>query len=77
MNPFQYRIGHEFIKYPIETEYGITAKPSTLENPMSNTILERIHQGLGNLVHIFNISNVIQLQDSDINHELSQNYVAI
>ena len=70
-------IVREFRKYLSETEYGITAKQSTSENPMSNTVLERIHQVLGNLVHIFNISNVIQLQDSNINHELSQNYVAV
>ena len=37
-------------------EYGITAKPSTLENPMSNGILERIHQVLGNLVRTCNIT---------------------
>ena len=32
-------IGHEFIKYLIEREYEITAKPSTLGNPTSNVIL--------------------------------------
>ena len=48
-------IGHELRKSLIETEYGITTKPSTLGNTMSNTILERIHQVLGNLVRTFNI----------------------
>ena len=48
-------IGHEFIKYLIETEYGITAKLRTLVNPISNAILERIQQVLGNLVRNFNI----------------------
>ena len=47
-------IGHEFRKSLIETEYRITAKPSTLVNPMPNVILERIHQVLGNLVRTFN-----------------------
>ena len=37
-------------------EYGITAKPSTSEDSMSNAVLERIHQVLGNLVRTFNIS---------------------
>ena len=37
-------------------EYGITAKPSTLENPTSDVILERIHQVLGNLVRTCNIT---------------------
>ena len=48
-------IGHDFIKYLIETEHRITATPSTLVNPMSNAILELIYQVLGNLVQIFNI----------------------
>ena len=49
-------IGNEFRKYLIEREYGITAKPSTLRNPTSNTILERIHQVIGNLLQTFNIT---------------------
>ena len=49
-------IGHEFIKSLIKTEYGITDKPSPSRNPMSNALLERIHQVLGNLVQTFNIS---------------------
>ena len=32
-------IGHDFRKYLIETEYWITAKPSTLGNPMYNAVL--------------------------------------
>ena len=43
-------IGNEFRKQPIETEYGIIAKPSTVGNPMSNVVSEQIHQVLGNLV---------------------------
>ena len=34
----------------------ITSKPSTLGNPTSNEILEWIHNGLGNLVRNFNIT---------------------
>ena len=49
-------IGHKFRKYLIEMEYGITAKPSTSGNPMSNAVLEMIHQVLGNQVRTFNIS---------------------
>ena len=50
-------IGHEFIISLIEMEYRIAAKPRTLGNPMSNAVLERIHQVPGNLVRTFNISN--------------------
>ena len=49
-------IGREFRKSLIETEYGITAKPSTSGNPMSNAVLEYIHQVLGNLVWTYNIT---------------------
>ena len=49
-------IGYEFIKSLIETEHGITSKPSTLVNPMSKAVLEHIHQVLGNLVRNFNTS---------------------
>ena len=48
-------IGNEFRKFLIEYEYRITAKPSTLLNPISNAVLERIHQVLGKLVRTFNI----------------------
>ena len=48
-------IGPEFIKSLIEIEYRITAKPITLGNPMSNAILERIQQVLGNILRTFNI----------------------
>ena len=49
-------IGHELRKSLIEDKNGITTKPSTLGNPMSNALLEGIHQVLGNLVRNFNIS---------------------
>ena len=58
-------IGNEFIKYKIETEYGITAKPRTLVNPMSNAVLESIHQVLGNLVRIFSISTQTYIDEDD------------
>ena len=36
-------------------EYRITAKPITLGSPMSNAVLEKIHQVIGNLVRNFDI----------------------
>ena len=48
-------IGHEFRNYLIETECRITAKPSTLGNPIPDAILEWINPVLGNLVRNFNI----------------------
>ena len=65
-------IGHEFRKPLIETEYGITAKPSTSINPMSNAEMKMIHQFLGNLVRNFNISTQTYCRSSVILHmELS------
>ena len=37
-------------------EYGITVKPSTLVNPISDAILKHIHQVLRNLVLTCNIT---------------------
>ena len=48
-------IGHDFRKFLIETEYGITYKPSNLENTTSNATLEQIHPFLGNPMRNFNI----------------------
>ena len=49
-------IGPEFGKSLIEEECGITAKPITSVNCMSNTVLELVHQVLVKLVRTFNIS---------------------
>ena len=48
-------ICREFRKLLIETEYGITAKPSNSGNPIPNAILQRIHQVLVDLVQTFNV----------------------
>ena len=52
-------IGHGFIKSLIKTQYGITEKPITSENPTSNVILERIHKVLGNPVRTFSIKTML------------------
>ena len=49
-------IGHDIRKSLIETEYGITYKPSTLGNTMSNAVLELIQQVLGNLLQNYIIN---------------------
>ena len=59
-------IGNKFRKSLIDMEYLITAKPSTLGNPMSNAVLERIHQVLGNLVLTFNISTQTYVDENDM-----------
>ena len=59
-------IGHELRKYPIEMEYGIVAKPSTLGNPMSNSILEHIHHVIVNLFLICNITQICVDKDDPL-----------
>ena len=49
-------IGHEFRRSLIEMEYKITSRPSTLEYPIYNAVLEWILQVLVNLVCTCNIT---------------------
>ena len=70
-------IGHDLIKYLIEEGYRITSKPSTSDNPTSNTILERIHQFLGNLVRIFKINETYAEKDDPYSVVLEASAFAI
>ena len=42
-----------------QNKYGLKRKPITTRNPRSNTIIERIHQTIGNIIHIFDVSNIV------------------
>ena len=39
----------------IENDYGIKRKGSTTRNPQANSIIERIHQTLGNIIRTFEL----------------------
>ena len=56
-------IGYKFRKYAIEREHGITDNQSLLGNLTSKTILERIHQVVGNIVQHFNIAQTYVYED--------------
>ena len=58
-------IGHELRKSLIKIECRTTSKPSTLGNTMYNSVLERIHQVLVNLVRNFNISTQTYVGEND------------
>ena len=48
--------GNEFLaefKELMVKDYGITVKPITARNPQANTILERVHQTIGNIIRTF------------------------
>ena len=52
--------GNEFMKeviQMIEQYYGITCQPITTQNPQANSILERDHQIIGNILRTFQVNN--------------------
>jgi transposase InsO family protein len=42
----------------VERDYGITRKPTTTRNPQANSIIERIHQTIGNMIRSFQIGQM-------------------
>jgi transposase InsO family protein len=50
--------GTEFMAeftHMLETEYGITKKAITKRNPQANSIIERVHQTIGNMICTFSV----------------------
>ena len=48
----------------LEQDYGITRRPITTRNPQANSILERAHQTIGNILRTFQVNNQ-QLEQND------------
>ncbi len=46
-------IGHDF--KDMLRSYGITKKPITVRNPQANSVVERVHQVLGNMMRTFEL----------------------
>ena len=42
-----------------QNDYGLKKKPITTRNPQSNAIIEGIHQTIGNIISIFDVSNIV------------------
>ena len=42
----------------VRDDYGITLRPSTTRNPQGNSVLERIHQTLGNIIRSFRVNEI-------------------
>ena len=55
----------------IEQDYGITRRPITIRNPQANSILERVHQTIGNILHTFQVNNHKLEQDGPWSRILS------
>ena len=59
-----YDSGNEFMgdfANIIVDDYGITKRPVTVKNPQANSIIERIHQTLGNIIQTFKLH-----EDADV-----------
>jgi transposase InsO family protein len=53
--------GTEFMAeftHMLETEYGITKKAITRRNPQANSIKERVHQTIGNMICTFSVQSM-------------------
>ena len=48
----------EFAKM-CHNDYGLKKKPITTRNPQFNSIIERIHQTIGNIIRTFDVSNIV------------------
>jgi len=57
-------IGHEFEKKFVTEEYGTTVKGATVRNPQANSILERVHQVVANLVRTYDLEEY-DMDDED------------
>ena len=55
-------LGRAFKNDPIENEYVIKSECATIENPQQNSIPERIHQFVLNLVRTFDLQKRIPIQ---------------
>ena len=54
--------GNEFLaefEIMIQADYGITVKPNTSRHPQPNSILGRICQTIGNIIHIFKVQDMV------------------
>ena len=44
-------------------DYGILCSPTSIRNPQANAIIERVHQTIGNIIH------VIKIEQMDLDNE--------
>jgi hypothetical protein len=49
-------IGHDF-QDMLKNDYGIKCKPITVRNPQANSIVERVHQVIGNIIRTFELQD--------------------
>jgi hypothetical protein len=59
------KIKREFKQMCVQDNYGIEAKPITSHNPQANTIIERVHKVVNDMLRLFDLEN---------NHENLEEY---
>ena len=42
-----------------QNDFGIKRKPITTSNPQYDVIIKRIHQTIGNIIHTFDVSEIV------------------
>ena len=47
-------MGHEFCRM-VEKDYNIRSRPITIQNPQANSIIERVHQVVSNMVRTYEL----------------------
>ena len=58
-------IGHAFKKELMENKYGVVMKFATTTNPQANSVIECIHQVLGNMLRTFTLeTNYLDTDDT-------------
>ena len=63
-----YDKGTEFMREfaeMIEKDYGIKRRGASVRNPQANSILERIHQTIGNIIRTFELYDNNDLDEED------------
>ena len=49
----------------VRDDYGISLSPITVRNPQANSIIERIHQTIGNILRTFELQNSAETEEID------------
>jgi hypothetical protein len=59
----------------VENDFGIKRKPMTTRNPQANSIIEQVHQTIGNMICSFQIGKIEINEEDPLEWSLSSNDV--
>ena len=49
----------------VKNDYGVKRKPITTRNPQANSIIERVHQTIGNIIRTFEMNKKTDIDEED------------